>query len=63
MFMDRELPWKDFFKDHGGDLFTMFFKMTYYGKDIENSVFNKGKECKDDDLIMQEVITDHETLC
>ena len=63
MIMDRELPWEDFYKDTGGELFSMFFKMTYYGKDIENSVFNKDKESKDDDVRMQKVITDHDSLC
>ena len=41
LILDRELPWQDFYAENGSDLLAMFFKMTYFGEDIEHSVFNK----------------------
>ena len=38
--MDKELPWREFYKNDGHDLFPMFFKMTLYGEDIKYSVYN-----------------------
>jgi hypothetical protein len=38
--MEKELPWEEFFADHGLDLFVLIFKLTYYGDDIEYSVCN-----------------------
>ena len=40
LLMDKELPWKEFYKNDGFDLFPMFFKMTFYGPDIKYSVYN-----------------------
>lgn len=34
MRIDKDLPWKEFYKEDGIDLFTLMFKVTYYGKDI-----------------------------
>ena len=48
MIMDKDLPWKEFFHEHGTELFTMFFKLTYYGKDIWYSVENPNGEIIDD---------------
>ena len=36
---DRELPYSDFFKTHGDDLFTIVFRLTFYN-DHELSVTN-----------------------
>lgn len=64
MIMDRDLPWKDFYAEHGSELFPMFFKMTYYGEGIDHSVFNSAKKKGKDDkeLAMEEVITDNDNL-
>ena len=40
MKIDKDLPWEEFFREDGLDLFTVFFKVTYYGKDIQYSVSN-----------------------
>ena len=40
MTVDKNLPWEEFFAEHGHDMFTLFFKLTFYGKDIQYSVFN-----------------------
>jgi hypothetical protein len=40
MTIDKDLPWEEFFREDGLDLFTLFFKVTYYGKDIQHSVSN-----------------------
>ena len=40
MIIDEELPYEVFFADTGIDLFTIFFKLTFYDEDIEYSVLN-----------------------
>ena len=40
MMVDKYLPWQEFFADYGYDMFTLFFKLTYYGEGIQYSVFN-----------------------
>lgn len=40
MIVDEELPYQEFFSDTGIDLFTMFFKLTFYDDEIEYSVLN-----------------------
>lgn len=39
--VDQELPYEEFFSEHGIELFVMFFKLTFYEKDIQYSVYNK----------------------
>jgi hypothetical protein len=31
MTVDKYLPWREFFAEHGLDMFTIFFKLTFYG--------------------------------
>lgn len=68
MKIDKDLPWQDFFKEYGLDLFNLFFKVTYYGKDIQYSVSNfdlSTKESKDQAFNRDYKITltdDHESL-
>ena len=40
MLIDEKLPYKEFFREHGSELFMMFFKLTFYDKDILYSVHN-----------------------
>ena len=40
MEVQRDLPHAEFFTAHGQDLFNIFFKVTYYDKNIEHSVHN-----------------------
>ena len=44
MIVDEELPYQEFFFDTGLDLFTMFFKLTFYDEDIEYSVLNNTSD-------------------
>ena len=59
MLLDKELPWKTFFQSNGADFLPIFFKLTYYGSDIQFSVANKTLE-KNCEL---EVCEDHDSLC
>mmetsp|Transcript_11084 Transcript_11084/g.16865 ORF Transcript_11084/g.16865 Transcript_11084/m.16865 type:complete len:96 (+) Transcript_11084:267-554(+) len=43
LLVDKELPWNEFYSEHGFELFTMLFKCTFYGRGIQYSVHN-GKE-------------------
>lgn len=61
MTLDRDLPWEDFFSDHGADLFVMFFKLTFYDIGIKYSVYNNNPQDKDD--TKEAGIADHENLC
>lgn len=38
--IDSRLPWAEFFQEHGLELLAIFFKLTYFGNDIDNSVCN-----------------------
>ena len=58
LLMDKELPWKEFYKNDGYDLFPMFFKMTFYGKDIKYSVYNTTPV-----LDFNGKIEEHDNLC
>ena len=52
MIVDRELPWQEFYREHGNELFSLCFKLTFYGQDIMYSDKND-----------HEVIDDHDNLC
>lgn len=39
--IDYELPWLDFFKAHGLELLTQFFKATKYGPKAKFSISNQ----------------------
>jgi len=62
MALDRELPWREFFKEDGVDVFTMFFKLTYYGKDIQYSVCNNETLDKQHEKFELHVIEDNESV-
>lgn len=40
MFIEKTVPMKEYFKEQGLDLYTVFFKITYYDMNIEYSVNN-----------------------
>lgn len=61
MTLDKNLPWAEFFMEHGHDMFTLFFKLTFYGTDIQYSVFNT--EMKSTVLNFDGKIEDHDNLC
>ena len=61
MTVDRDLPWEDFFGEHGIDLFVLFFKLTFYEKGIKYSVYNNNPIDKDDTTEAE--IAEHENLC
>ena len=44
MIIDEELPYEAFFSDTGIDLFTMFFKLTFYDDEIDYSVLNNSND-------------------
>lgn len=62
MALDRELPWREFFKEDGVDVFTMFFKLTYYGKDIQYSVCNNETLDKQHEKFELHVIEDNDSV-
>ena len=39
--IDRDLPWEKFYREHGHEVLSHMFKLTYYGKAYEYSVYNK----------------------
>ena len=44
MIIDEELPYQEFFANDGLDLFTIFFKLTFYDEEIEYSVLNNKQD-------------------
>lgn len=62
MTLDRDLPWEDFFSEHGAELFIMFFKLTFYDIDILYSVYNKDPLDKNEHA-KEADIADHDNLC
>jgi len=56
MLIDKELPWKILFAENGIELFSIFFKLTFYDDNIEHSVSN----LKDGKIELHE---DHDNLC
>jgi hypothetical protein len=44
MIIDEELPYTEFFSDSGIDLFTIFFKLTFYEEDTDYSVLNNTEQ-------------------
>ena len=61
MTIDKHLPWVEFFEEHGLDMFTLFFKLTFYGPDVQFSVFNTP--INSTILNFDHKIEDHDNLC
>lgn len=63
--IDRDLPWENFFSEHGHELLSHIFKLTFYGKNFEHSVYNKLNELKVNDkgVLMETQVEDHKTVC
>ena len=55
MLVDNFLPWEEFFRDHGMDIFAMFFKLTTYAPNILYSVLNQNTDTLD--------VETHDVLC
>ena len=59
--IDRDLPREKFFSEHGHELLSHIFKLTFYGKNFQYSVYNK--KVNDKGVLMEVDIEDHETVC